>query len=173
MDIENTNPTPAAPTYIDLKGGVSNGPIAPAIINNPIGQTIIKNMGGSIESTGPTAIVVTNTLDIEALDNIGTLADRIFTQLVQSTDQLTGVLRTTFLTAISTDGNVDMDVTGRERSNTATTPFTIYMDNVSAGGDVNLLLESSLLDVGASGNIGNITVEVYDLAASSLHQRRI
>ena len=159
VDIENTNPTPPAPTVIALLG----------VIDNPIGQTIIKNAGGDITSGGSADFVRTNTLDIEASGSVGTAADRIYVQLVQSTNPLTSAVRYTFLTAAATTGSVYLDLTGIERipAGGSSSPFTIYADSTSAGQDVNVLLESSLLETGTATLVGGINVEVVNLSSGN------
>ena len=111
----------------------------------------------------------TNTLTIDALDSIGTSSDRIYVQLVQSVDPANNDVRYTYLTAAATNGNVYLDITGIDRipANTSASPFTVYVDSVTAGEEVNLLLESSLLETGTLGTVGQINVEVVDLPDTS------
>ena len=96
-----TSVDPTLITIENLGGGPGTSLLAPGLIlngtiNNPIGTTTIIDTYGNITSTNPrgvvgpdgrSSLIVTNILDIEAPNgSIGTLADRINVDLVQSLD---------------------------------------------------------------------------------------
>jgi hypothetical protein len=161
----------AEPTLVTIKnlgGGpgtplLSPGLILNGTINNPIGTTIIFDMFGSITSTHPrgvvgpdgrTSLIVTNILDIEAPNgSIGTLADRINIDLVQSLDVDTNLTRPTKLTAIA-GGSVYFDLQGVLRDPNIIN-FIVNVDSITAGQNIDVLLQGSLqetkLGPGAAG----------------------
>src|SRR5262249_34666132 len=126
-------------------------------VENPIGTTRIVNARGDILPVGPGTIVRTESLDIEATGSIGTLAHRINVELVESVDLATGALRRAILTAQAESGNVDLSLKGRRRDD-RTGPFTLNINSIKAGGDVDLLIHDNVKDPGAAGQVGGVTV---------------
>lgn len=157
VDIENQAATldgvPVGPSDIILSS-YSGRPVS---INNPVGHTIIKNERGDIVTDNSESIVRTNTLDIEASGNIGT-ANRINVELVRSQDSA-GVVRETGLTTVAGAGDIYIDLTGRLRDDYPA-PLTLYVDELSAGSNVDVTLQSSMSDPGPAFGGGGITVQV-------------
>src|SRR5262249_44893481 len=105
---------------------------------------IIKNSNGSIVP-GSSALIRTNTLDIEATGSIGASNARLAADLVQSVDPVSNTLRALALTAVASTGNLYLDLRARSRDGGAY-PLVIHADALSAGGDINVLLESGVRD---------------------------
>jgi hypothetical protein len=147
VDVENDDPT-QPPSNIVLTG----------VIENPIGTTRIANVRGDVLSGGPAVVVRTESLDVEASGSVGTLANRIDAELVESVDLATGALRPALLTASAGTGNVDFSLTGRRRDN-LTAPFTLTINSLTAGGNVDVVINDSVKDPGAAGQVGGVTVE--------------
>ena len=154
VEIENQNPGVAA-SDIDLTD----------VIQNPIGKTIITNVRGNIYATQPAQAIWTNNLDLQASQNIGTGANRIVIDLIESEDPNNNdALRPIVFAATATDGNVYLDLTARRRDDPTSvplsTPFTVPMSSISAGGDIDVVLEESEQDPGITGNAFGLTVGV-------------
>ncbi len=146
VDIENINPT-QTPSDITLSG----------VIDNPVGQTIIKNLRGNIESTSAQQSITTNTLDIEATGNIMPLAnDTLYAQLVESVDPTTNATRAPFLTAIS-GGTLILETIARRRD-TNTGTLAVEIGTISAANSLSLLLDGSVLDGAPDGTRGGLLV---------------
>ncbi|MEO0985812.1 MAG: DUF4347 domain-containing protein [Cyanobacteria bacterium J06639_14] len=125
-------------------------------IQNPIGSTTITNEDGSILASNAQNFIETNTLDLDASGNIGDNdTSRINAQLVQTEDSATG------LDADATDGNIYLNLQGLLRDSTVT-DFTINLENITAGGDIDLTLENSLLQTTIDGSVGSVDVEVIE-----------
>jgi hypothetical protein len=164
FDIQHT----VAPSFIDIEQDSSTAEDINLTgdIENPIGTTTIKDANGYVKNTvGSTQIIRTNILDVEASNSLGSSSNSLNADLVQSTDTSTGGTRTPQLTARATNGNMYLNLRGRNRTTSAST-LTIYAPAVSAGGDINLQLQSSVVDSGTGGTTGK--VHVVDQADSSL-----
>jgi hypothetical protein len=150
VDIENRNAlqTPSDITLLET-------------IFNPIGETLIRNFRGDILSNGAGATIWTNTLELAATGDLGAASNRIFVDLIESADPFTGAVRPIAFTAAATTGDVFLDITGRRRHAGAGT-FIIPVQSISAGQDIDIVLESSLLDAATTGAIGDIKVAVND-----------
>ena len=74
------------PTTIDIENYGTSNVLLDGTINNPIGTTIIHNMGGDILLANASAVIKTNILDLLALGNIGTSSNRISAVLVESSN---------------------------------------------------------------------------------------
>ncbi len=141
VNIENIDPTQTA-SDITLAGA----------IENPIGQTIIKNLRGNIDSTSASESITTNTLDIEATGDILPLAgDKLYVQLVESVDSATNTTRLPSLTAIA-GGALMLETVARRRDNN--TGLLTVAGTLSAAKSLTLLLDDSLLDGTPNGNGG-------------------
>ena len=138
-----------------------------SLIENPIGETRILNTGGNIVSAGTWAIIRTNTLGnqfatllagesfhgIQAtLGSIGTAALPVEVELVQSA----GFNEQLYADA---GGNVDLSLTGLLRDPTVTN-FTVHIDSIVAGGNADVLLQSSVKQTNVSGDLGGVLVTV-------------
>src|SRR4029077_15741386 len=88
----------------------------------------------------------------------GSSPNYINAQLIQSTDTSSNTLRTPQLTAEATHGDMYLNLRARNRS-TGTDPLTVFAKTVSAGGNVNLQLQSSVVDSGTGGTNGAIHVD--------------
>ena len=161
-----------APTVVDIEqnnlfDSSAHDLVIAGLINNPIGTTTIINTNGNILSTttrivapGVTpALIVTNILDIEARKgSIGTTSLRINIDLVQSQDTVLNLTRPTMLTALA-GGNVDFDLAGILRD-----PFIINFivnaDSITAGQNIDILLEDGEEESHVTGNVGGINVAV-------------
>ena len=89
--------------------------------------------------------MVTNILDIEAPNgSIGTLADRINVDLVQSLNLDNNLTRPTKVTAIA-GNDVYFDLQGILRDANIIN-FIVNVDYIQAGGDIDVLLQGSLLE---------------------------
>ncbi len=144
IDIENIDPTQTA-SDITLSG----------VIDNPIGQTIIKNLRGNIDSTSASETIATNTLDIEATGDILPMAnDKLYVQLIESVDSTTNATRTPSLTAIS-GGALMLETIARRRDDN--TGLLTVTGTLSAAKSLTLLLDDSVLD-GAPDGKGGILV---------------
>jgi hypothetical protein len=130
----------------------SPGLILNGTINNPIGTTTIIDQNGGITSTNPRGVVgpdgrlslvVTNILDIEAPNgSIGTLSDRINVDLVQSLNLDDNLTRPTKVTAVA-GIDVYFDLQGILRDPDITN-FIVNVDSITAGQDIDVLLQGSL-----------------------------
>ena len=146
VDIENINPT-QTPSDITLSG----------LINNPVGQTIIKNLRGNIVSTSTQQSITTNSLDIEATGDImPTANDKLYVQLIESVDPTTNATRAPFLTAAA-GGTLLMETIARRRD-TNTSTLTVEVGTISAGTSLTLLLDGSVLDGAPDGTKGGLLV---------------
>ena len=138
------------------------------LIDNPIGTTTIINTNGNILSTTPrgivgpdgnTSLIVTNILDIEApKGSIGTTSLRINIDLVQSQDTVLNLTRPTMLTALA-GGNVDFDLAGILRDPDITN-FIVNADSITAGQNIDILLQDGEQESHVAGNAGGINVAV-------------
>ena len=135
VDIENLDTT-SNPSDVTLVGP----------INNPIGQTIIHNVRGNILSSSAAGLVRTNDLTLNASGNIGggLTTDPVYVQLVQSLNSL-GTILTPEITANSTSGTINLDLTGRQRDGN-NDPLTIKAGTITAAEGMNLALEQGLID---------------------------
>jgi hypothetical protein len=157
FDIQHT----VAPTLIDIEQDATTAEDInlTGTIENPIGTTTIRDKNGNIHNTsGSTQVIRTNILDVEASGSVGSSTNWINAELVQSTDTSTNTLRTPQLTAEATSGDTYLNLRARNRS-TGTDPLTVYAPTVSAGGNVNLQLQSSVVDSGTGGTTGTVHVE--------------
>ncbi|MDR3661823.1 MAG: hypothetical protein P4L86_15820, partial [Mycobacterium sp.] len=137
--------------------GVPGSPflILNGTINNPIGSTIILNQNGSITATNPRGVpgpdgryslIITNILSIDAPNgSIGTTADRINVDLVQSLNLDNNLTRPTMLTATA-GGNADFDLQGLLRDPNITN-FIVNADAITAGQNIDVLLQGSLQQI--------------------------
>jgi hypothetical protein len=151
-----------SPTLVDVENDDSrqrpSSLILAGPIENPIGTTRIVNARGDVLSGGRSDVVRTESLDVEASGSIGTLSSRIDAELVESVDQATGALRPAILTASAGTGSVDLSLTGRRRDN-LTTPFTLTINTLTAGGNVDVSINDSVQDPGAAGQVGGVIVD--------------
>jgi hypothetical protein len=151
VDIENRSTT-ASPNII-LSG----------LINNPIGTTKILNSSGSILSAGPSAVVLTNILDVEAANgSIGSSAQPFNAELVQS--ESSSLVQRPIDVTVLAGGNAYLNFTGILRDpdfNLGTTPFVVSLGSVQAGGNVVALLQESVQESGSGGSSGNVIVYEY------------
>jgi hypothetical protein len=160
-----------APSFIDIEqdaGTTSEDINLTGDVENPIGTTTIKDANGNVNNTaGSAQIIRTNVLDVEASASLGSLTNRINADLVQSTDTSTNPagLRTPQLIAKATNGDVDLNLRARNRTTSASS-LTVFAPAVSAGGNVNLQLQSSVKDSGTGGTTG--TIHVVDQSDSTL-----
>ncbi len=147
VDIENINPA-QTPSDITLFG----------TINNPIGQTIIKNLRGNVYSTSPDQTIITNSLDIEATGDIRPLAanDVLLVQLIESVDPANNATRAPSITAIS-GGTLLLELLARRRD-TNTGTLTVQAGTVSAAKSLTLLLDPSVQDGVPNQTIGGLLV---------------
>ena len=148
---------PTLVTIKNLGGGSGTSLPSPNLIlngtiNNPIGTTTIVDQYGNITSTNPRGVqgpdgryslVVTNILDIEAPNgSIGTSADRINIDLVQSLNLDDNLTRPTKVTAIA-GVNVFFDLQGILRDPDIIN-FIVNVDSITAGRNIDVLLQGSL-----------------------------
>jgi hypothetical protein len=157
VDVENDDAT-QRPSNVVLTG----------VIENPIGTTRIVNVRDDVLSGGPAVVVRTESLDVEASGSVGALSSRIDAELVESVDLATGALRPAQLTASARAGNVDLSLTGRRRDN-LTTPFTLTINSLTAGGNVDVVINDSMQDPGAAGQVGGVTVEAPQQGIASAY----
>src|SRR5262249_43903145 len=80
-------------------------------------------------------------LNLQASVDIGSATSRIVVELIESEDLTTNTLRPATLTAAATTGGVYLDLTGRRRDGD-TGPFTVFVDSITAGGGISVLLEA-------------------------------
>ncbi|MCF2147132.1 DUF4347 domain-containing protein [Desmonostoc muscorum LEGE 12446] len=139
------------PTLIDIENSKSSDILFNDLIDNPIGKTLIKTEG-NILSSGSQAIVRTNIFDAQAGGNIGTTTNRINVELVESADRPEQVFA-------DAQGNVALNLKGRLR-NDAVTNFTVNVDSIKAGNNIDLLLQDSLKDSETGTAINGVTVKV-------------
>ena len=121
-------------------------------IQNTVGSTIIKNQRGNINATNPDEVVWTNTMDIEATGSVGAaLASEYFInlELIESADQASGTLNPIELTAVATTGSLNLDITARRRDGN-TGVLTVTIQKLSAGENLNVILEQSMQDPGST-----------------------
>jgi hypothetical protein len=148
------------PTTIDIENqGGSQMPSTLVLggdIVNPIGTTIINNAGGDVLESGGT--VWTNVLNLAASGNIGAPGSSVVADLIESADT-SGNTRSIGLTAAASAGSVNLDLTGRRRD-TNTGPLVVPVTGITAGQNVNVLMEPSLSDPAISGTTSAIEVAV-------------
>ncbi|MCK4660888.1 MAG: FG-GAP repeat protein, partial [Phycisphaerae bacterium] len=140
------------PTDIDIQNDSVADIRIDGIIENPIGSTSLFTEGGSILNTAG-GIIRTNVLDLAAPGGaIGTGTDRLNVDLVLSEGRPTGL-------SAEADQDIFLNLTGRLREAGVTAPI-FNSDTISAGGDIDLLLQTGLEDTGAAGTASGITVNV-------------
>ena len=145
----------AQPTLVDIE---DDNPSQPTLeltnINNPIGQTIIKNTSGAVVDYG--AIIRTNSLDVVAGGNVGAGPTYpVSVEMVQYQDD-SGQNHEPLLN-VSAGGNIDLDVRGRQRDGSAD-PVTINSEGIDAGGNILIDEEQGLEDGPATGSGGGVQV---------------
>ncbi len=130
VDIENQNPNQTASNII-LAG----------LIDNPLGKTTIVNVRGDILSTGPQAIVRTNSLTLKASGKIGASSNRVYADLVESTNPNTMTPMVPQLTATATTGNAYLSFTPRQ-AETSGGPVSVVINSITAGQQVDVLMQA-------------------------------
>ena len=133
------------PTNINITNTGASNVILNGVINNPIGTVKIVNTGGDIVSAGGGDNIEANKINLQASGSIGSASNRISTDLIESVDPTTQVVRQTQLSANATSGSVYLDVTGHLRDD-VNTALTVNATSVTAGQNVDLLLEQSVKD---------------------------
>ena len=141
VDIENADPTQTG-SQITLSG----------TIDNPLGQTIINNTRGDVLAGTPIAgLIRTNTLDVEASGNVGASPTApIAVEMVRADDENSTETPIPQISATA-GGSVNFSITGREGAGLAS-PMAIHTGQISAGGDVTLLLNPAVQDGAPSGS---------------------
>ena len=158
LDIENQNPT-QTPSNIIIAG----------LLNNPTGHTIIANVRGDILSTGPSAIVRANKLDLTASGNIGTSTNRINADLVEFTNPATSVLMVPTLTATATTGNVCLALTPRQ-ADTSAGPASVLINSLTAGQQVDVTMQRAQTIQEPSTFFPGVLVAVENLPGGTFTQ---
>jgi hypothetical protein len=124
-------------------------------IYNPLGTTKIIAAQGSILNAGGTPqlpTIWTRALDLQAAGSVGTSSSRLNVDLVRTSGQ-TGL-------DIEAGADVFLDLRGRLRATGVTEPV-FQGGTIQTAGQIDLLLESAVQDVPASGTSGTISVQRY------------
>ena len=130
------------PTAISIQNKGTSDLTIGGLIDNPIGTTAISSLGSILNGTG--GVILTDNLQMNAASDIGSSASRLEVQLVLSAGAPTGLSATA-------GGSIFLDLTGRVRG-TGVTQTTFALGTISAGGDVDLLIQPSVKDGGPTGN---------------------
>jgi len=153
----------AATSYVDIEQrsatacdlGLACGLELANEINNPVGLTRIINLHGNI-TAGSSALVITNQLDVDALDgSVGSASPRRL-----KVDLITFILRAynggptpgERASHLLAHGGVDvfLSLRGLDRRQLVVTELTIFVDRVEAGRDVDLELRDTLRQPGTT-----------------------
>ncbi len=135
-------------TVINDKG--TSDVVINGLINNPTGLTTILNQGGQVRDTA-FGTIRTNDLVMTGTE-IGSAANRLDVELVRSTGRPTGMSATSA-------GDIYMDLIGRLRETDAG-HAVFATDTLSAGGHVDLLLQTAVQETDPVGVVAGITFTV-------------
>ncbi|WP_392533892.1 DUF4347 domain-containing protein [Nostoc sp. C117] len=152
-----------APTLVDIQNLSASNITLNGLIENPIGKTNILNQGGNILA-GTSQTVRTNIFNVNATNNSigaiatdGTVNNRVNVELVQSPNRAEQIF-------INAKDDISLSLKGRLRD-AAVSDFTINIDPLVAGGDIDLLLQDSVKET-TVGKVGGITVDATNEPAS-------
>lgn len=156
--IKNLQPGGIAESYVMLDG----------VIDNPIGITQILNERGDIlsDTDADVELIRTNELDLDATGNIGqqaggTARQPISVEMIKFTDKEF----TTWDMALNADAGEDvvLDITAHDRSHAlAATSLNVNIDQITAGDDVDLVINDSKVGTDLGPASGRIWVNLYD-----------
>ena len=130
------------PTAISIQNKGASDLTVAGLIDNPIGSTAIASLGSILE--GAEGVIRTNSLQMSAAGGIGSAAARVDVELVLAAGMPTDVTATA-------GASVFLQLTGRVRG-TGVAEATFSLGTISAGGDVDLLIQPSVQDGGSTGN---------------------
>ncbi len=150
FDIAWPGVTPGdAATEVDIQNLGSGDIHLNGTIENPLGTTSILNTGGNILSAGSRdvvsngrkSLVRTNILDIEATEgNVGDSTKRVNVDLVHSPGRPIQLVD-------KAGQSIYLDLKGYLRDSDVS-DFTVNVDEIAAGGVVDLLLQGSVSEIG-------------------------
>ena len=136
------------PTAVSIVNAGTGAIILNGLIDNPIGTTTITNLRGDIRATA-TGKVRSNRTVLSAAGNIGTAPPAggqpafLDLELVGSDDPTTGLLVPDL--EAQAGGGLYLDVTGLDRQPVSTTPFALSFGTLTAGGDLDLQIEATVV----------------------------
>ncbi|MBD2412394.1 hypothetical protein FACHB389_10860 [Nostoc calcicola FACHB-389] len=151
------------PTLVDIQNLSTSNITLNGLIENPIGKTSILNQGGNILA-GTSQTVRTNIFQVDATNQSigaiatdGTVNNRVNVELVQSPNRASQIF-------VNAKDDISLSLKGRLRD-ASVSDFTINIDPLVAGGDIDLLLQDSVKET-TVGKVGGITVDVTNEPAS-------
>ncbi|MBD2516808.1 DUF4347 domain-containing protein [Nostoc sp. FACHB-973] len=152
-----------APTLVDIQNLSASNITLNGLIENPIGKTSILNQGGNILA-GTSQTVRTNIFKVDATDKSigaiaadGTVNNRVNVELVQSPNRASQIF-------VNAKDDISLSLKGRLRD-AAVSDFTINIDPLVAGGDIDLSLQDSVKETTVA-KVGGITVDATNEPAS-------
>jgi len=135
------------PTVIDIRSNGTTGDadvVFTGAINNPVGQTNVSATRGDIRSTA-TGLIRTNELTLDAHLSIGTPAQKLAVELVQSTNQAVELDATA-------GSNVRLDLKPILRQSVSTGSLvTLDLANVTAGNVIDITLRDMVTQTANPG----------------------